>query len=238
MKKVIINVVVLFLVIGLVAPSVSAKSNKEQVTEINSTLSQELINTVDPYIEVKKNSFKLTNSSELKKKISQSELELVEESLLQTNTALKANKDLKKVNNNTLEFKITDKELKTKVEKAGYKYDLNPKEASTELDKDSLSFDKSSGMQLATAYKNGVNKVIWKWWGAEVWLSKTTVANIVGAGITGASVIVGSAIPGLGHAIALAANTFVLGAVYSSQYARAKVIGITYNGIVLYSRNQ
>lgn len=68
--------------------------------------------------------------------------------------------------------------------------------------------------------ENGINKVKFHWWGYELWLSKTSVTNILSGGISATALVPGLLIPGVGIAIALAVNAYVW-SIFAGQKARA-----------------
>ncbi|WP_240468625.1 RHS repeat-associated core domain-containing protein [Gracilibacillus sp. YIM 98692] len=77
--------------------------------------------------------------------------------------------------------------------------------------------------------KEGVNKVIWRWWGVELWLSQSTVSYIVGGGISAAATILGLIFPGVGTAFALLAHSILLTIIYDIKFAKPVVIGMHWN---------
>ncbi|QDP41561.1 hypothetical protein [Radiobacillus deserti] len=222
MKKIFVLTLTIILAISTILPSVSQAEvgtkvkqptvSGKVISKQNIKLDKEIISIADKYISIKNNNFKITNYKKLKEQITKENLHLVKKQLHEVNKMIKSYEKVEKKDNDTLQFKMTDRELKAKVEKSGYEYDLNVG---------------NDGIQLFS-HNNGINKVDWHWWGAEIWLSKTTVANIINGGITGGTAILGWLIPGLGHALLIAAQGFIVG-LFVSENARAIKFNISWN---------
>lgn len=103
-----------------------------------------------------------------------------------------------------------------------------------------LSIESSAPYQdgqfsMASAWDyNGYNKFYVKWWGVEIWLSKTVVGNIVGGTVTAGSIILGIVIPGIGWAIAIGVSTWIIG-MFASYNAKPIVAGVKWNGDFKYA---
>jgi hypothetical protein len=241
MKKHFVLASTIILATSVTLPAVSNAQSNQQVTEYSNQskiLDEETIKMVDQYIIIENNKFKITNNKELKEKISKSNLNKVKKQLDEVNKIVAKNDSIKKINKDTIQVKMTDEELKAKLEKSGYEYDLDieNKIDNTKLNSFS-SLNQSDGIQLLAASSNGINKVDWHWWGAEVWLSKTTVNNIINAGIAGGSVVLGALIPGLGAAALIALNGYI-GSIYAGKYARECIFNVNWMGNVSKFRYQ
>jgi RHS repeat-associated protein len=83
----------------------------------------------------------------------------------------------------------------------------------------------------------GINKLSVYWWGVKVWLSSTTVGNILGGTIAAASIVLSILLPGIGWTIGIGIGGFILSA-YASYYAPAIVVGYYWNGRQRYAYKQ
>lgn len=209
MKKFFAVVLTMVLAISTVFPSVLHAQTTKQVHPKNNKimLDKETLNTVDKYITIENDEFEIEQEEKLKKELSEREFKLVKMKMNHVNEKMEKVKDLVKVNKDMIQYVIIDRELKAKVEQTGYNYDLNAKLDNSKMNSSFASL-KARGIQLYST--NGINKVDWHWWGAEIWLSKNTVTNIINAGVAGGTVILGSLIPGFGHALLIAANGLII----------------------------
>lgn len=211
MKKFFVPVLIIALAIFTISPAVSAQSEEREVDQnfaVNKiSLDEETISKIDKYIVIQNNKFEITNVKELKKEITESEFQKVEQQLDDVNMMVEKNENIKKVNDDAFQVEMTDQEFEAKIE--GYE---------------------TNKFQLFAA-KNGINKVKMHWWGAEVWLSRTTVTNIINGGVAGATVILGSLMPGIGHAALIALHGFLIGA-FVDQKARAVKFNVNWVGKV------
>jgi hypothetical protein len=224
MKKQFILASTLFLGMSVTLPAASSAQSTQQITEDQDfynqvealdqkLIKQELIKTVDPYIIIKNNKFKLTNIKELKKEISKSELQMVKKQLDEVNQTVGKYDSVKTINKNTIQAVVTDEEIKNKLEESGYDLDSENK-----ID-DESSILYSDRFQIS-ASSNGINKVDWHWWGAEIWLSKTSVTNIMSGGIGATGSALGLLLPTVGAAAIIMLNGWI-GGIYAGKYARA-----------------
>jgi hypothetical protein len=219
MKKQFILASTLFLGMSVTLPAASSAQSTKQITEDQDfynqgeALDQELIKTVNQYIIIKNNKFKLTNIKELKKEISKSDLQMVKKQLDEVNQTVGKYDSVKTINKNTIQAVVTDEEIKNKLEESGYNLDSENKI------NDESSILYSDGFQIS-ASSNGINKVDWHWWGAEIWLSKTSVNNIISGGIGATSTALGLLLPGVGAAVIIMLNGWI-GGIYAGKYARA-----------------
>jgi hypothetical protein len=222
------------LAFSALAPSVSAHTSQEvegnqNTSQQSENLSDALIDTVNPYIVVKDNKFQITNLEELKTKISSTELNEVRDQINYVNENLDKSDNVSKLDENTMEVTITDEELKSKAEKAGFDYDLGT-ESNVTSNITSVTSSLNTSDQFQTmAYKNGVNKLNWKWFGAEVWLSRTTVINIINAGISGGTIVLGVLFPAIGTVMLIALNAYI-GSIYVGKNARACIVDVNWAG--------
>lgn len=223
MKKIMSMLLAFLILVSFaIAPGVNAAENSEEL------ISKEIIEIVNPYVKVTEESFKLTNVKELKGKISKKEFKQVKEQIKQSNIILKENNKLSKVNEDTFLYEINDLTVKEELEAGGYEYDL---EKSTSIEyKSSSNFEvESSGWDY-----NGYNRLYVKWWGVEVWLSKTTVANILAGTVAAGAVLLGIILPGIGWAIGIAVSSFIIGAI-AAYNAKPIVVGVNWAGKIKYS---
>ncbi|WP_404407913.1 hypothetical protein [Jeotgalibacillus malaysiensis] len=223
MKKIFLTLLAIFMVTSFtISPSMSAATAEELPME----LSDELIEVTNEHIELKGNSYKIVDHKELKDKISKQDLALVKEKLKETNQYLKTNNKLKKINNDTFIFEISDEEVQKQAEELGYDFDLN-------IEADQAYTEGQIGIASAWDY-NGYNRMYLKWWGAEIWLSKTVVGNIAGGTVTAGSIFLGIVIPGIGWAIAIGVTTWIVG-MYGSYNAKPIVAGVQWNSEIRYA---
>lgn len=162
----------------------------------------------------------------MKTKISKDELEKVEEKLTEINSLLMQNADFEKINNKTFEVEITDKEIEERANELGYDFD-SEKSVGDSYDIQPPSSDEMEH-DIQPNASNGINKIKVHWWGYEIWLSKTSVSRIAQGGVATASLILGIMVPGIGIAVALAANTLVWSWVIDG---KARAIYFQYNVI-------
>lgn len=206
MKKFIVTFLTLILIFSMVAPDISANSKSASESDnFQNGLSEELIEKVNPYIKVDGITYELSNVDILETKISKNELALVKVKIFEINSLLEKNENLKKTSDNTFKVEMTDRELAMEI-------GLNKS-----ITKTPLVFDE--GIQTY-ATKNGVNKVEFHWWEFEIWLSKTSVTNILTSGIATTLLVLGLLIPGVGIAVALAINGYIW-SIFAGKKARA-----------------
>ncbi|EIM08337.1 hypothetical protein A1A1_01358 [Planococcus antarcticus DSM 14505] len=212
MKKFLYSLIVSAMLISLVSPSVSAQSQVAPVQEYEQVnFTEELIEKVNPYIITKGHTYELSNLDMLKEEISAEELAAVEEKIAEMNILLNQNDKIKELDNHVFEVIVTDDEIKEEFEANGNEnHELS----------NSLEYIDKYPTYSTLSTKNGINKVKFHWWGYELWLSKTSVTNILSGGIAATSLVLGLLIPGVGIAIALAVNSFVW-SIFAGQKARA-----------------
>lgn len=218
MKKVLLTFLAILMVISIsIPPSVSAAGTEG----IPKELSPELIKVVNEHIDLKGKSYKILNQKELKDKISKQDFALVKDKLKETNNLLKSNDKFEKQSDDTFLFEISDEEVQNKLKEAGYDFNLN-------AESDQTYTEGQIGIASAWDY-NGYNRFYLKWWGAEIWLSKTVVGNLAGGTVTAGSIALGIIIPGVGWAIAIGVSTWIVG-MYGSYNAKPIVVGMQWNG--------
>ncbi|MEC1157994.1 hypothetical protein [Cytobacillus horneckiae] len=204
------------LIIGFaISPGVAAASTENE-------FSDQLIEKVNPYIKINQNKFIIVNEEGLRSNISYSEYLQVKESLEEVNRMLKENPKLEQIDKFTFAYEITDEEIKEIAAKEGIEFDPNGGE---EYDDDN------------TILKQGVTKLGIKWWGYEVWLSKSVVQHMLGISISACGVFLGALLPGIGWAIAIAIATYVQ-AHFTLKKAKAIVTGYNWKGQEKYVRLQ
>lgn len=218
MKKIISTCLIMLLVANiLMMPLAKAESLNENQLGSNA-LTEELIELVNPYVEIKNGKYNLTNISSLKKEISKREIELVMERIKEVNTLVKEHKKIEQSSDSFI-YEVSDEEMQKLANEAGYEY-------TTEI----LNVQNDNILSTYSAWSyNGVNKLEVFWWGVEIWLSKTTVGNIIGGTVTAGGVVINILLPGVGWTIAIAVAGFVIGAT-GSYYAKPIVVAYNWLG--------
>lgn len=218
MKKIVSTFLTLLLVANiLMVPLAQAESLNENQLGSN-VLTEELIELVNPYVEIKNGKYNLTNISSLKKEISKHELELVKERIKEVNTLVKEHKKIEQ-SNESFVYEVSDEEMQKLANEAGYEYTTEIPVAQN---------DNMLSTFSAWSY-NGVNKLEVFWWGVEIWLSKTTVGNITGGTVAAGGLLLGLLFPGIGWTIGIALAGFVIGAV-GSYYGKPIVTAYNWLG--------
>ncbi|WP_433957951.1 hypothetical protein [Cytobacillus horneckiae] len=190
MKKSFLYLLVTTLMIGFaISPGVAAASAENEYE-----FSDQLIEKVDSYIKIKQNEFIIVDEAGLRSNISYTEYLEVKESLEEVNRMIKENPNLEQIDESTFAYEITDEEIKEIAAKEGIEFDPTGGE---EYDGDN------------TILKQGVTKLVIKWWGYEVWISKSVMQHILGISVTAAGVFLGVVLPGIGWAIAIAIATYI-----------------------------
>lgn len=212
MKKYFLILLVGVMSFSIIPFNVSANfENSNENMSFENELSETLIEKVDPHVKSNGYSYELFNLDKLERKISKSDLIKVEKKIVEINLLLEKNNEIEKVSNNIFEVEMTDEELKRRSENLGYD--------NFKLD-ESIDYSNDYQNYYAKSTKNGINKVKFYWWGYKLWLSKTSVGNILSGGVSAAALVLGILIPGVGIAIALAVNAYIWG-IFANQKARA-----------------
>ncbi|CAM2972828.1 hypothetical protein HAHI6034_11780 [Hathewaya histolytica] len=179
----------------------STQTNSRQVALSQSEdLTNQLVNKVDPFVKLNNDGeFYITNEDKLSKLITQEELEIVKNQIVQTNSGIKES------------LKTSDT------------FHINQKIKSVTVSE----FESNNNQTLyRAASKEGVNKVEWVWFGVRIYLSKSAVNHILNAGVTAGATYIGIKFPGVGKAIATAVSSYLITEFGTGYVSRAIYIDV------------
>ncbi|MBU9721619.1 MULTISPECIES: hypothetical protein [Bacillaceae] len=164
-KNYIIFLIIFCMIFSLFGSSVSANGKPTLNDNVKiASLSEELVKVVDEHITIIDNAFVLTDIDTLRSNITSDEYELIVKVISETNESIKLTNNSMETEDNTFTAEITDRQAQLQMIKAGYNVNLQT----------------SSGLEFGTLSTNeGVTKVVWRWWGPEIYLSRTVVQNII-----------------------------------------------------------
>ena len=206
-----------------------------KISPSKENLTNSIISKADSFIFLDDdNVFKISDFKKLSKNLTENEIRLVKLQLKETNTSIK--KFLSSTHNYSYEIRYSHDSLNiypslsnysgnqtvyasiasSKSKKTSKKKKTKKKTSKKKKTKKKTSKKKKTKKKT----KNGVTKMVWKWFGVRLYLSKSMVGHILNGNIAAGAVVIGHAFPGLGPAIALAVSTFILTDFLTSRVAR------------------
>ena len=107
--------------------------------------------------------------------------------------------------------------------------EMNVSSSSLIISTDTNSISYISSSLVSRSNKEGVNKIEWKWFGARIFLSKSTVTHLLNLGVAAGATYLTIQFPGVGIAVATAIIAFLTTEFATSKAARAIYIDLNLN---------
>lgn len=196
MEKFLSSFMSILMAFSLLAPSISAQNISSKITTSiyddyanSKILDDKLLELVEPFIEIKDGIFVVNDILESRGIISRKELEIVQERLDFMNEQLTeySSGELTAQSDNTFVIEVTDEEVERNLQKAGFDINLS------EYDTDDQILMNGNDYQLSS--KEGVNKIVYYWFGMDIYLTASSVNLLTGVGASVAGVALAAMFP-------------------------------------------
>ncbi len=196
-----------------------------KISPSKENLTNSIISKADSFIFLDDdNVFKISDFKKLSKNLTENEIRLVKLQLKETNTSIK--KFLSSTHNYSYEIRYSHDSLNIYPSLSNYSgnqtvYASIASSKSKKTSKKKKTKKKTSKKKKTKKKtKNGVTKMVWKWFGVRLYLSKSVVGHILNGNAAAGAFVISQAIPGLGPGIALAVATYILTDFLTSRIAR------------------